>query len=189
MTSQQIINATQNWLTTFIITYSICPFARQVHENGSICYEVVSNDSLESGLLALIEACQHLDATPEIATTLQIFSALGSNFDDFLDFVAVAEQLLIDQGYEGIYQLASVHPDYCFAGSKENDPANFTNRSPYPMLHIIREASITAALQSYQNPELIPERNMEFTRKLGLEKLQTMLAATYLNTSITDHLK
>ncbi|WP_347987177.1 DUF1415 domain-containing protein [Methylomonas sp. AM2-LC] len=189
MTSQEIINTTQNWLTSFIITYSICPFARQVHENNSISYEVISDDSLESGLLALIKACQHLDTNPEIVTTLQIFTAIGSNFDDFLDFVAIAEQLLIDQGYEGIYQLANFHPDYCFAGSTENDPANYTNRSPYPMLHIIREDSITAALQSYQNPELIPERNIEFTRKLGLEKLQGLLAGSYLDTSLNKHLK
>ena len=93
--------------------------------------------------------------------------------------IATAAKLFVDQGYEGVYQLASFHPDYCFAGEDENDPANYTNRSPYPMLHIIREASIEQALKSYPNPELIPERNIELTRKLGLEKIRTLLGTIY----------
>jgi hypothetical protein len=96
-----------------------------------------------------------------------------------LDLVAIAEDVLIDQDYEGVYQLASFHPDYCFADSKPDDAANYTNRSPYPMLHIIREASIEKALTKYPNPEQIPERNMQLTRKLGLEKLQTLLATCH----------
>jgi hypothetical protein len=80
------------------------------------------------------------------------------------------------QGYEGIYQLASFHPQYLFADSDENDPSNYTNRSPYPMLHILREASLEKVLESYPNPENIPERNIELTRSLGLETMQKLLA-------------
>jgi len=181
MTNRQIVAATQNWLTSFIIAHNICPFARHVHENNGIRYQVINSDKLEDCLEALMEECRHLDAEPATETTLLIFAEACGEFDDFLDLAAIAEQLLIDQGYEGIYQLASFHPDYCFAESSDNDPANYTNRSPYPMLHIIREASIELALQSYQNPEQIPERNIALTRELGLEKMQAQLAACKAN--------
>lgn len=177
MSQQSIVTATQAWLTSFIIAHNICPFARQVHENNAIRYRVIDSENLEDCLEALFEECQHMDMEPATATTLLIFAQACAEFDDYLDLVAIAEELLIDQGYEGIYQLASFHPDYCFAESSENDPANYTNRSPYPMLHIIREDSIEQALLNYQNPELIPERNIELTRKLGMEKLSEQLAA------------
>jgi hypothetical protein len=176
MSDPLIIRATQNWLTAFIIHYNICPFAKHVHESGRIRYQVAGHQHWEYCLETLLAECRYLDAEPVTETTLLIFPAMGRMFDDFLDFAAIAEQLLIEQGYEGIYQLASFHPGYCFADAPGNDPANYTNRSPYPMLHIIREASITEALRGYPNPDSIPERNIELTRRLGLEKLQTLLA-------------
>ena len=175
MDQQQIIKATQSWLTAFIITYNICPFAKHVHEAGSIRYRVLNDNNMELCLTGLIAECRHLDAEPATETTLLILAKACTQFDDFLDLTAIAEQLLEDQGYAGVYQLASFHPDYCFAGEAENDPANYTNRSPYPMLHIIREASIEQALNSYPNPEQIPERNIALTRKLGLEKIRQLL--------------
>lgn len=99
------------------------------------------------------------------------------SFDDFLDAVEIGDELMLAQGYEGVYQLASFHPDYCFEGSDEEDAANYTNRSPYPMLHLIREASIEKALAHYpKDPDLIPETNVKLARKLGLQKMQTLLA-------------
>jgi len=181
MSNRHLITTTQSWLASFIIAYNICPFARQVFENDSIRYQVIASAKPENCLEALIGECRHLDEEPATETTLLILAKACVDFDDFLDLVAIAEQLLIDQGYEGVYQLASFHPGYCFAESEQNDPANYTNRSPYPMLHIIRESSIEQALQTYQNPELIPQRNIELTRKLGLEKLQALLAATSSN--------
>ena len=82
---------------------------------------------------------------------------------------------MFEQGYEGVYQLASFHPDYCFANSDENDPANYTNRSPYPMLHLIRELSMEKALAHYKDTENIPETNMLLARELGLKKMQKFL--------------
>jgi len=175
MDKQQIIEATQSWLTTFIIFYNICPFAKHVHETDSIRYRILDSHKIEFCLAELIAECRHLDMEPATETTLLILAEACAQFDSFLDLTAIAEQLLIDQGYEGVYQLASFHPDYCFADADKNDPANYTNRSPYPMLHIIREASIEQALSTYPNPELIPERNIELTRKLGLEKIRTLL--------------
>jgi hypothetical protein len=86
----------------------------------------------------------------------------------------MAESLLTEQGYEGTYQLASFHPDYCFDGENKLDPANYTNRSPYPMLHLIRESSLEKALKSFPHPELIPQRNIKLTRKMGINKIQAI---------------
>ena len=101
------------------------------------------------------------------------------SFDDYLDFLELAEALLLEQDYEGIYQLASFHPDYCFEGAKQDDPANYTNRSPYPMLHLLRESSIELALASYPHPENIPQKNIKSLRELGLTKIQSLLAGCY----------
>jgi hypothetical protein len=83
------------------------------------------------------------------------------------------------QGYEGVYQVATFHPDYRFADSDESDASNYTNRSPYPMLHILREASVEKVLANYPDPEGIPERNIGLTRELGLTAMQKLLADSY----------
>lgn len=176
MPTDQIIKQTEQWLTSFIIHYNICPFAKREHDRQRIFYCVEESDSIEQCLTTLIAECQRLDSQSGIETTLLIFPDQWSLFDDYLDFLTLAETLLIEQGYEGVYQLASFHPLYCFEGEEVDDSANYTNRSPYPMLHIIREASLERALQSYPNPELIPENNIKLTRKIGSEKIQSILS-------------
>lgn len=178
MTDQAIIAATQKWLTSFVIAYNICPFAQREQQNNSIRYQVCHDAHLESALEILMHECFLLDSTPEIATSLIIYANGFTNFDDYLDLVAIADQLLSDRGYEGVYQLASFHPDYCFEDCDELDTANYTNRSPYPMLHIIRESSLTAALASYPDPDKIPERNIRITREMGVDKLLSLLEAS-----------
>lgn len=169
------IKKTINWLTSFIINYNICPFAKREHEKNSIHYVVVEPTLIHHCLEVIFTECQRLDNQLDIETTLIIFPTQFMQFDDYLDFVAMAESLLIDQHYQGVYQLASFHPDYYFEGEKINDPANYTNRSPYPMLHLIRESSLEKALKSYSHPELIPERNIQLLRKMGLDKIQSTL--------------
>ncbi|MGR9045218.1 MAG: DUF1415 domain-containing protein [Gammaproteobacteria bacterium] len=179
MTDNQIKAQTRAWLETVIIAYNFCPFAQQAHKQGGIRYHVCNELDLERCLEALVLECVRLDAAPNILTTLLIYPKAFKAFDDYLDFLAIAESLLVEQGYEGEYQLASFHPDYCFEGSDPSDPANFTNRSPYPMLHLIRESSIEAALKFYPDPEHIPRRNMELSRKLGNVKMRALLSACY----------
>jgi len=177
--SQVVIAATQAWLKSIIIEYNICPFAKRELERGSIRFSVNHDPDIENCLLNLMLECDRLDADPSVETTLLIYSNAFKAFDDYLDFLEIAETLLIDQGYEGIYQLASFHPDYCFEGAKQDDPANYTNRSPYPMLHLLRETSIDRAVATYPHPENIPQRNIELTRELGLAKMQALLAKCY----------
>lgn len=179
MNNQQIIAVTQAWLSSFVVAYNICPFARREQERNSIRYQVVPGNSFENSLEAVIAECLRLDSEPSTETTLLIFADDFADFDDFLDLLAMAEQLVIDQGYEGVYQLASFHPDYHFEDSDESDPSNYTNRSPFPMLHLIREDSIEKAVASHPDPAGIPERNIALTRQLGLEKLRAILSACY----------
>jgi hypothetical protein len=175
MSDTAIQTAIETWLDTFIIAHNICPFAKRERERNSIRFVVSDHRRMEDALEKLMQEIAHLDANLDTETTLLIWAEGFRLFDDYLDLLAIGEQLLHDQGYEGIYQLASFHPDYCFEGSDEDDPANYTNRSPYPMLHIIRESSIENALKTFPNPETIPERNIALMRELGLETLKTML--------------
>lgn len=177
MPTEQIIKQTEAWLTSFIIKYNICPFAKQPYETGRIHYSVVESNNTEQCLEALFTECLRLDTQTAIETTLVIYPHNYSQFEDYLDFLSLAESLLIEQNYEGVYQLASFHPQYCFEGEDSQDPANYTNRSPYPMLHLIRESGLDLALQSYPHPELIPERNIRITRELGIKKIQLILGS------------
>lgn len=182
ISDQQVIAATQNWLNRFIIAFNICPFARREQQRNTIRYRVSHTDRTETALETLIEECRFLDENSETETTLLIFPIGFKDFDDYLDMLDIAERLLHAQRYEGIYQLASFHPDYCFEMASEleqDDPANYTNRSPYPMLHIIRESSIERAVATSPDPENIPARNIKLTRELGLEKLQALLASCH----------
>lgn len=175
MTKNLVIKQTETWLTSFIIKHNICPFARREHERGSIRYSVIESTSTEHCLEAFFSECLLLDEQTEIETTLIIYPNNFQQFENYLNFLSLTESLIVKQGYEGIYQLASFHPLYCFGGENTTDPANYTNRSPYPMLHLIREASLEQALKSYPKPEQIPEHNIELTRKMGLEKVQAIL--------------
>ncbi len=115
---QQIISTTQTWLKTIIIEYSICPFAKRELDRGSIRFSVNHDTEIESCLMNLMLECDRLDTDSSIETTLLIYDSAFTVFDDYLGFLELAETLLIEQGYEGVYQLASFHPDYCFEGAK-----------------------------------------------------------------------
>ena len=179
ITDPDIKATTHAWLKSVIIEYNICPFAKRELEKHRVYFSISRDTQTEQCLLNLMLECDRLDTDLDIETTLLIYVEAFAEFNDYLDFVEIAENLLIEQGYEGVYQLASFHPDYCFQGSDQDDAANYTNRSPYPMLHLLRETSIEQAVASHPDPENIPQHNIELTRKLGLAKMQTLLAACY----------
>ncbi len=172
---EKIIKQTQCWLDNVIIKHNICPFAKKERDKGSIRFTVNNSSEINQVLEALVLEWERLDNSPDIETTLFMLAHIGADFNDYLDFLDIADQLLVEQGYEGVYQLASFHPDYCFSGSNEQDPANYTNRSPWPTLHIIREKSLEKALQSYSEPEMIPQRNITYCQNLGLHKMQRIV--------------
>ena len=177
--SELILEQTRKWIEEVVVGCNFCPFAVKELRAGTIRYQV--DNGQESGQLrqAFLEECQWLDKHPETETSLLIFPYALSDFEDYLDFVSVAERLLARHHYESVYQVASFHPGYRFADSSSEDPANYTNRSPYPMLHLLREESMERALERYSDPEKIPQRNIEFARAKGLAYWQQLLA-TYL---------
>ncbi|TCK17937.1 hypothetical protein DFR30_1191 [Thiogranum longum] len=177
---------TRRWVEDIIVAHGFCPFAGREVERGSIRYTVSPQSRLAAALEVLIDECLLLDADGAIETTLLIYPVGFEVFEDYLEFAALAEDLLVAQGYEGVYQLATFHPDYCFADSAEDDPANYTNRSPYPLLHLLREDSLEKAIAGHSDPEGIPERNVSYARELGLNKLRELLEKARKNQGATD---
>lgn len=175
MSDQQIIKSIRCWVEQVVIGENFCPFAKPVFDAGSIRYRVVHEPNLEVALFQLIEECKLLDLNNTVETSLVIFSKGFDDFELFLDLIALSDQLLVEQGYEGVYQLAHFHPDYCFNGIDFDDAQNFTNRAPFPVLHLLREDAMEQILSKVKAPESIPERNIRHARKLGAKVLSERL--------------
>ena len=174
------IASTQAWLKTVVIGLNVCPFARREVERGSVKFELETSTDIATCLENLIAQCECLDQDDNIETTLLVYANAFEEFDDYLDFMAIAQDLLEVEHYEGVYQLATFHPHYCFEGATEDDAANYTNRSPFPMLHLLSENSLTEALAHYPNLDTIPVNNITLMRQIGLETLQATLATCYV---------
>ena len=162
-----------------MIGLNLCPFASLPFQNNSIEYAVNTGGSIEQHLQQLADCFTRLDArinnSADIETSLLIYPDAYQEFDNYLELLDYANQLLEDLNYTGTYQIASFHPDYRFAGSAENDASNFSNRSPYPMLHLIRESSLEKAIANYPNVEQIPENNIKKLREIGYQEMQAKL--------------
>ncbi|MEO6542290.1 MAG: DUF1415 domain-containing protein [Ferruginibacter sp.] len=167
LTDLQIIEQTKKWITDVVIGCNFCPFAAQVMKQKTFFYKVETATAIDICLESFLEEVTKLDNDSTIETSFLIFPNGFKSFDDYLDLVSLAEKLLKQKGYNGIYQLASFHPQYRFADAPLSDAANYTNRSLYPMLHLLRESSIDKALEHYNDPEAIPGRNINFAREKG----------------------
>jgi uncharacterized protein len=167
LTDQQIIEQTKKWIQSVVIGLNFCPFANREFKNNTIHYQVAHGITRTDARNALLKECKRLDKEKTIATTLLIFPDYFKEFDDYLQFVSFAEKLLQQKGYDGVYQLATFHPQYQFEGSAPGDAANYTNRSIYPMLHLLREEQVRKAILFYGNADEIPERNIQFAREKG----------------------
>jgi len=179
MDRQAVIGATRRWVSSVVIGLNLCPFARHVFAADKIRY-VVSDARDEAGLLNdLVDEMKALVSTPISAfeTTLLIHPCVLGAFLDYNDFLGAGERLIEDLGQRGKVQLASFHPDYQFAGTQPGAVENYTNRSPYPMLHLLREESITAVAGDPVELLEIPRRNVETLRTLGLAKILEKLEA------------
>lgn len=157
-----------------VIGCNFCPFAAKAVKQQTIHYQVEESTAVAVCLNAFATEMARLDGDESIETVFLIFPYSFQQFKDYLSFLALAETALSKNGYEGIYQVASFHPLYLFAGSAANDAANYTNRSMYPMLHLLRESSIDKALEHYARPEDIPVRNIDFARNKGVAYMQLL---------------
>lgn len=172
------IAATRRWLERAVIGLGLCPFAKAVHAKRQIRYvlaEATTPDGLAHVLESELERLRAAD--PEVLdTTLIVHPHVLRDFLDYNDFLDVADACIDRMGLRGDIQVASFHPDYVFAGEAADDPANCTNRSPYPMLHLLREASVERAVAAFPDPDAIVDRNIERMRGLGVDGYRRLLA-------------
>jgi hypothetical protein len=165
------IITTQRWIQSFVVELNLCPFAQHVTVRDVIRYTACANESLQDILHALHEEMDWLDSDPETETSFLILTSGMKDFSDFNDCLAMAQELLVMMNWVGRYQLVGFHPHHQFDGTDPDDAENYTNRSPYPMVHILRESSVTQAVDAAANIALIPKRNTDTLNQLGVEAL------------------
>ncbi|MGQ8365136.1 DUF1415 domain-containing protein [Glaciecola sp. 1036] len=168
MQDNTIADQVWTWLDKVIIGENFCPFAKLVRMKQQIRLNITEIKDEIDALNAVLAECEFLDNHPEIDTTLLGFSEGFTSFDDYLALVESANACISHHHYEGTYQLASFHPEYLFAGEPESSSSHYTNRSPIPLIHIIREDSITRVLSTFKHPDMIPERNIAHAEQLGI---------------------
>jgi hypothetical protein len=170
------IQQTRQWIQSIVIDLNLCPFAKREMDNNTVKIEVGSATTFKDGISEFMREIKYLNTNPTIGTTLLLFPHFLNDFFDYLDFVDLATEAMAHAGYQDIYQLATFHPAYRFHGTNDNDVTNYTNRSPYPMLHILREDMLDGAIAYYGDTETIPENNMRLMQSLGLVEIRKKLA-------------
>lgn len=171
--SEQIIQATKNWLEQFVIKHNFCPFAAKPFREKRIRYVSYPVETEQVLVDKLIEEILLLkDADPnDVETSIVIAPSILADFLDYNQFLDVADSILTELNMDGLIQIASFHPQYQFADLDKDDVRNYTNRSPYPMFHLIREESIEKA-REMMDTEAIPDRNMALLLELGIDKVR-----------------
>ncbi len=191
MKQEVLIQDTLHWLEHAVIGLNLCPFAKAVHVKGQVHCAVSAAQNLDSLREDLLKELKDLVALDPVVrdTTLLIVQNLLQDFFDYNDFLNVADDCLQALNLEGEIQIASFHPHYQFAGTNANDITNFTNRSPYPTLHLIREISIDRAVAAFPAAEAIFEVNMVTLNQLGLDGWQALQVGPSLPQNKTDDKK
>ena len=181
MNHQLVIERTRRWIATVVIDLNLCPFARRVFDNDLIRYVVT--EAADSGSLFQVLSYElvALAAVPssEVETTLLIHPFALGEFLAYNDFLGDADRLIGQLGLTGIIQIASFHPAYRFADAEPDAVENYTNRSPYPMLHLLREESVTRVSAEMEDLAEIPRRNVVTLQALGLERMLERLKAIH----------
>ena len=169
----------RRWVLDVVVGLNLCPFARREMEAGRVRVTVSAARS-DGQLLADLDAeLALLRGAPEIETTLLLHPQLLQDFTAYLAFLDVTDALVESRGERGVFQIAGFHPDYCFDGAAIGDAANYTNRSPYPMLHLLREASVSSAVASHPDVASIPGRNVDLLRELGVAAMEAYWKACF----------
>ena len=166
--------ATRDWLGKIVIGLNLCPFAEREYVNDRVRF-AVTDAATELHLLQALESeLQYLFGNAAVETTLLIHPQVLGDFANYNQFLDLAEGLLVQMNLEGVFQIASFHPDYQFEGTQVDDVENYTNRSPYPTLHILREASLARAIDATPDIDQVPKRNIETMKNLGTEKIRIL---------------
>ena len=167
--ADEVIAATREWLEKAVIGLNLCPFAKAVHAGNQIRYAISDAQTREALLADLGRELQMLVAADraDVETTLLIHPRVLVDFADYNDFLDIADAAVEELGFAGTIQIASFHPQYRFADTEPDAIENFSNRSPYPMLHLLREESVERAIAAFPDVARIPERNIETLRSIG----------------------
>jgi hypothetical protein len=164
-----ILAATRHWLARAVIGLNLCPFAKSVYVKEQVRYAISEATTLEDALADLETELRALEAADpqQVDTTLVIYPRAFADFVDYNDALFFAERLVRQLRLDGVLQIASFHPEYRFEGSEADDIENYTNRAPYPILHLLREDSIARAVDAFPDASAIYEKNQETLRRLG----------------------
>lgn len=173
------IESVKAWLESLVIQLNLCPFANQTLTSGRIRFTLTQSTNELDLLTDLNSELNLLQDSTEIETTLLIHPAMLQDFDTYNDFLTLAEELLARLNMETDFQIASFHPAYQFAGSNSCDIENYTNRSPYPLLHILRQASVEKAITDHPDISKVPLRNIELLKELGEEEVLSLFHSCY----------
>ncbi|MDA8789483.1 DUF1415 domain-containing protein [Pseudomonadales bacterium] len=175
--NEDIVTAVQRWVSEMVVGLNLCPFAKREWVGQRIRFVTTDAQTPEQLLDALQAELARLDHDPSVETTVLIHPQVLTDFFDYNEFLGAADELLVQTQYEGIYQIASFHPNYQFAGTDVDDAENFTNRSPYPLLHLLREDSLAQAIVDYPDASEIPARNIALMNQMGRAQLAALLLA------------
>jgi hypothetical protein len=174
---QQTIQITKEWIRQFVIGLNLCPFAKHPFNADTIRYTVFEGNDLEAFLKTIAAELEFLQEhdTSVCETSLLIHPEMFTNFSEYWDFQEVIDDILEEYELDGVFQVATFHPDYQFEGTRKASPENYTNRSPFPMLHFLREDSVTKAVDTYPDVDDIPTHNIRKMNHLGSLKIKMML--------------
>lgn len=163
------VQKTKTWLKDFVIGLNLCPFAHRPYSRDIIRYSLSPFINVDEFVVGFYFELQKLARTPKnkLSTTLMIIEQGLEDFEYYLDILETCEDVLAHSEYKDVFQIASFHPEYYFAQTEKDDVTNFTNRSPFPMIHIIRTEEVEEAIKSFDHPEDIPLRNKALMIKMG----------------------
>ena len=174
--TQRVEQEIRQWLQQVVVGLNLCPFAARPLEHDAIRIQVSQCSDEASLLQTLFDEIRLLQETPtrELETTLLVLTDVLQDFNEFNQFLDLSDQLLLDRNWQDEFQIATFHPQYCFQDTAPDAAENLTNRSPYPVLHLLRQASLTKALESYPEPEAIPQRNIERMQALSVQEIRRL---------------
>ena len=176
-TIEQVEQQVRAWLDHFVVGLNLCPFARPVVASAALRISICDSKQLQQvaeAFMAELDLIQQ-SAESDIATTLLVLSNALTNFEEYLSFIENAEVLIDQMGLTGVIQLASFHPDYQFEAEPAESASHFTNRSPYPIIHFLREEMMERVLENVPNPEQIPQCNIQKLEAMGHGAVEQLL--------------
>lgn len=174
---EQCIEQCRTWVETFIQAHNVCPFAGRVIAEGQLTYHCLQSTDVADCLTEVLLMIRDMQQNQAPETSLVILPAWQDDYDGFLALCDVARVMLADYSLDTEFQFASFHPAYLFAEEPAESASHYTNRSPWPILHVLRQSSISEALAHYPDPEGIPGRNIKLMQKLGKTALAAQLQA------------